>query len=65
MNSILHFVGTRRYVDLNLPGHWAEEDSTEVIPAHNAGLIRNEDVVKWQDHGDVSLATLLGPPERK
>ena len=41
----------------NLPGRWVPEDSPEAIEARNLGELRNEDVRKWQDHGDFSIST--------
>lgn len=41
----------------NLPGRWVPADSAEAIAALNSGLIRKEDVSKWQDHGDYSKST--------
>jgi hypothetical protein len=38
----------------NMPAHWVPADSAELISSFNSGEIRREDVVKWQDHGDVN-----------
>ena len=38
----------------NLPGRWVPVTSAELISSLNSGEIRREDVVKWQDHGDVT-----------
>jgi len=41
----------------NMGGRWVPEDSAEAIEARQLGELRNEDMRKWQDHGD---ATALG-----
>ena len=37
----------------NMPGRWVAATSAELISSLNSGEIRREDVMKWQDHGDV------------
>ena len=36
----------------NMPARWVPVDSADAVSAYNSGLIRREDVQKWQDHGD-------------
>jgi hypothetical protein len=60
-NSKKKMVWIPKQIGTNKPGHWAEEDSAEVIPDHNAGLLRTEDIVKMQAHEDISAGKLLEP----
>jgi hypothetical protein len=44
-NGVKRMVWVPKTSDSNLPGHWAEEGSSEAVPSHNIGVIKRKDLL--------------------